>query len=617
MRFISRPFWAVAIVIVLAACQSQPKHPDSAEQLRGTDNVFAQAEHMLQQANDTSGHAKILLMLEAAELLAEAGDAAWARNIIYTLPSNVNADASRSNEIEARRALVRSLIAEADGYYPLAYENINDEALLSTIDTLPTELAQKLRRKRAEYLFGLQYYPASVDERIALADLLPSDADETQAQNMEAIWQTLMEIPLPQLGKLADTSKNRVQLGWYTLAQLSKNNQTNLREQVEQVDQWVRNWPEHPASFQLPADLQLLRQLHEDRAQQIALLMPRSGSLGGAASAIRDGFMSAFYQMQTTETDVPTLRFYDTSEGDIHEIYDRAVAEGAQLVIGPLSKERIVDLALRVEMPVPTLALNIVDTPLGSVHNLYQFGLAVEDEARQAADKAWHDGHRRALLIAPNTVWGDRSVKAFTEVWHELGGELSQDYRFEDTNDYSKVIKQALQLDLSEARARDVRSIVGSVEFEPRRRQDVDVIFLAAQANQARQVKPTLAFHYAGDIPVYATSHIYSGSPEPKLDQDLNAVHFSTLPWFFNDSLPERQALLKHAETSPNLQPLYALGVDAFHLYPRLQQLATITPARYYGQTGRLSLNDANQIQRQQVWAEFAGGYPRPLAETD
>lgn len=619
MGFLTRTTLALMACLALAACQTSQQRETEAGVTTMASNAFARAENLVAQANDATGQEKLLLMLEAAELLAEAGDAAWARSLIHNLPTNVAIEPALAEEVNARESLVKSLIAAADGYYPLAYENINGPELLTLLPRLPAQLTQKIRRKRAEYLFDLEYYSASINERIVLAELFGDEQEQEQerAENFNLIWQTLMEIPLPQLGKLAAASENRVQQGWYELARLSKNNQTNLREQVEQVDQWVRQWPEHPASFELPADLRLLRLLYEDKPQQIALLMPRSGSLGGAASAVRDGFMAAFYQMRMTESEVPRLRFYDTSEGDINDLYDRAVAEGAELVIGPLSKERITDLALRPQMPVPTLALNSIDNPIGTVENLYQFGLAVEDEARLAANKAWHDGHRRALLIAPNTPWGDRSVAAFAQVWQELGGELAQDYRFEDTNDYSKVIKRALQLDLSESRARDIRNVVGAVEFEPRRRQDIDVIFLAAQANQARQVKPTLAFHYADDIPVYGTSHIYSGTPEPKLDQDMNGVRFSTLPWFFNKNLPERQALKKHADTSPNLQPLYALGVDAFHLYPRLKQLQEVEQARFYGQTGRLSLNRENQIQRHQVWAEFKNGRARPLAETD
>ena len=64
----------------------------------------------------------------------------------------------------------------------------------------------------------------------------------------------------------------------------------------------------------------------------------------------------------------------------------------------------------------------------------------------------------------------------------------------------------------------DIRSIFGSdTEFTPRRRQDADVVFLFSQNDsEARSIKPLLAFHYAGDLPVFALSNIYNGTPDER-----------------------------------------------------------------------------------------------------
>src|SRR5690606_28114687 len=115
-------------------------------------------------------------------------------------------------------------------------------------------------------------------------------------------------------------------------------------------------------------------------------------------------------------------------------------------------------------------------------------------------------------ILAPASNWGDRSVSSFGDAWTELGGELIHHYRYTPQEQYSQLIKQALNIAESEQRASGIRRIIGrNIEFEPRRRQDIDVIFLVAHQTQPRQIKPTLAFHYAGNIPVYATSHIYNG----------------------------------------------------------------------------------------------------------
>lgn len=607
---------ALTLVFGQVSCKSTQTQPQelSFSYEQQLELSAERAKKLLERAEAAENEEKIALMLEAAEILSLSGDTPWARSIINNLPPLANPDAPSALELQVKKRLILSRIAAAEGYYPLAYDTLNSDFITDASSELPNTLAQGIFRLRGQLLYDMGFYASSVEERVKLGNVLPPGQTES-AENDALIWQTLMQIPLAQLQKLAEQPKERELHGWYELAILSKNNQTNLEEQLAQLDQWLSAWPDHPASLSLPADLQLLRQLVENLPTKIALLLPFSGRLASAGQAIRDGFLAAMYEHSSSSQTVPELRFYDTERSDINTLYDQAVSEGAQLIIGPLSKGKILEITLRPTMPVPTLALNTIDNPKASVGNLYQFGLGVEDEARLAARQAWRDGHRRALIIAPNNAWGDRSVQAFALQWQVLGGELSSDYRFEDTNDYVKVINRALQLDQSNQRAQQIRSIVGKVEFEPRRRDDIDVIFLAAQAQQARQIKPTLAFNFAGSIPVYGTSQVYSGRPNKKLDQDMNGIKFSTLPWTFNDSLAEKKAIRSNTENSAGLQPLYALGVDCFYLYPRLKQLEQVAAAQYYGQTGTLKLNEQRQIIRQQVWAEFKNGRAQPLAD--
>lgn len=614
MSFFVRLLALGLLSVTLVACQGNQRKPDHKDSVAAADDTARSVEILLAQAESAEGLARIDLQLQAAQGLVQLGDWDRTRAIINNMPAQANID-QLPIDLQARLALVKSHLAATDGYYPLAYEYVNNPQLLRARMNLSPDLASAFTEQRASLLYDMGFYSASVEERVVLHELVRSDSPAGR-DNDQRLWQALMAIPLAELEQLISISESRELEGWYRLAALSKDTQSNLREQLARLDRWVFEWPDHPASLELPADLKMLQQLLEEQPRQIAVLLPFTGPLSNAAKAIRDGFMAAYYEQQSHTADSPTLRFYDTSHQDINALYDQAVTDGAQLVVGPLAKENLQDLALRPGLPVPTLALNAIDNPLGVVPNLYQFGLGVEDEARLAAEQAWRDGHRRAMIMAPDNNWGDRSVEAFVLRWRALGGEVTKDYRFTEKNDYSKIIKQALQLDQSERRAQEVRAVVGRIEFEPRRRQDVDMIFLAAQASQARQIKPTLAFHYAADIPVYATSHVYSGKVDAKLDQDMNDIKFSTLPWFFEKHAAEKKALQTYADDSPALQPLYAMGIDSFHLYPRLKQLEAVRQANFYGHTGTLQLNDQNQFQRRQVWAEFKSGRPRLLAES-
>ena len=224
-------------------------------------------------------------------------------------------------------------------------------------------------------------------------------------------------------------------------------------------------------------------------------------------------------------------------------------------------------------MPIPTLAMNYSDITFDEVpKNLYQFGLSAEDEARQVAQRAWVEGRRNALILSTDANWGQRSADAFQKTWEALGGTIVSRDVYAKQKDYSNVIKGALNVAESQQRYRQLRGILNqSMEFEPRRRQDVDMIFLIARHDEARQIKPTLDFHYASDLPVYASSHIYTGKSDRKQDRDLNGIRFTTLPWFFDNQSPEKTMINKVAKPAPSYQRLYALGVDSYHLYPQIE----------------------------------------------
>ena len=100
------------------------------------------------------------------------------------------------------------------------------------------------------------------------------------------------------------------------------------------------------------------------------------------------------------------IRFYDSSLDSSVNLYHRAISEGAELVIGPLSKDNIQSLALSTELTTPVLALNHI--PNLAKDNLFQFGLSPIDEARQIAGKADLDGNTKVLLLTPETNQGRR-----------------------------------------------------------------------------------------------------------------------------------------------------------------------------------------------------------------
>lgn len=353
-------------------------------------------------------------------------------------------------------------------------------------------------------------------------------------------------------------------------------------------------------------------------AKKIALLLPLHGKLAKQGTAIRNGFFAAYYHAKQHYKEkgwqLPTLNVIDTSQGTIDALYQQAIRKGADLIIGPLSKTNVNKIS-ELDLPVPTLALNRLGKP-DRITNLYQFGLSPIDEARQVAWKAWRDKRRRVLIIAPANRWGQAITKAFKTSWQRFGGRITKTVLYKKKHNLSKQIRTALGVTQSEHRDRQLRHILGKKpRYVPRRRQDVDMIFLVAEQAWAQQIKPLLNFYFAKDIPVYSISAVYDGIPNRRRDKDLDGILFCGMPWTLN-ALHMKNQRLDHIQRriqtlwkrSYQRHPkLYALGVDAFTLIHALDVKAV---RGIHGATGYLYLDQYGDIRRQLLWAKFSHGKP-------
>lgn len=329
--------------------------------------------------------------------------------------------------------------------------------------------------------------------------------------------------------------------------------------------------------------------------------------------------MAAHFQAQQAGQPAPAVQVFDSSRiGSLDDFYRQAQAAGVQLVIGPLEKPLVKQLAAKPQLPITTLALNYADAGQKAPPQLFQFGLAAEDEAREVARRARADGMVRAVALVPSGEWGDRVLAAFRQDWEGNGGTLLAAERIAQPVALAQQIADLFQLRQSEGRAKSLQSTVGgSIAAQPSRRQDIDFIFLASTPQQAQQIKPTLNFQYAGDVPVYATSNLYSASGDVNQYNDMNGIRFCETPWLLDTSNSLRQQVVQQwPQAAGSLGRLYAMGVDAYSLAPRLGQLKALPDNRVQGLSGSLSINANQRIERQLPWAEFAGGQVKRLPDT-
>jgi outer membrane PBP1 activator LpoA protein len=272
-------------------------------------------------------------------------------------------------------------------------------------------------------------------------------------------------------------------------------------------------------------------------------------------------------------------------------------------------------MATQLERPVPILALNRIDQILpASGSALVQLSLAPEDDAVSIADLAFGSGARRALIISPGGDWGSKVEPVLRERWTALGGTIADSVTYTTYDDYSSSVKSLLALGASEQRATELRNVLATnIDFAPRRRQDADVIFLLSRnGTEARSMKPLLAFHYAGDIPVYALSSIYSGVPDDR-NHDLNGIILAETPWLLGANPGLRVTLAAGDLGSDSLTQLNALGADAFMVQSGFSRLQSGADAVFRGNTGLLTMDPNLTIKRELPAATFDGGVLKPM----
>ena len=596
--------------LLLAACAEVPvpAPPQPSEQ----ELLLQRAEQNLSQAQSASSPLRETLLLEAARLYLQLNDKPQNQLAL----EHIDAQQLSGGQLVAYALLYSDVLLE-QGEFFTARDLLTQPQVTSLFATMPLEQQIAWRSKRADLFSLLGEDENATKEYIALSSLQATPGDITETH--EKIWQLLINTPDTTLISLETAAENRNLKGWYKLAILGRQYQGDLRQWADQLRLWHSRWPGHPAVLFPPSSQSQIEAIANAVPGQLALLLPLSGKYARAGKTIRDGFLSAYYNILENEGSTAPLHIYDTNSADIVSLYQQAIAAGAEIVIGPLRKENLAALAALAELSIPLIGLNYLkeadQAQLPAHDNLLQFGLSVDDEARQIAQRAWLEGHRSALLITPDTKWAATARQAFHKYWTELGGRLinSTPYSLKQT-DFSAIIRPALLLDQSKQRRNKLRRTLGkNIEMTEQRRQDIDMIFVIAYPDQGRQIKPTLDFYYAADLPTYATSHIYIGTENPGRNRDLEGIRFSAMPWTIPGTVSDK---LKPTDTlKSTYRNLFALGVDAYQLHQWADMMRAYPQTPFFGHTGTLTLGANDRIQHSYPWAEFHRGKVRLAPE--
>ncbi len=431
----------------------------------------------------------------------------------------------------------------------------------------------------------------------------PSVTDPTLwAKNSNAAWHTLQHTPLHTLQEVEAANQDANAKGWLDLAIISKKYSTNSPQLIQELESWRNAYPAHPGNQLFPNNDALNQLSAEAPPQHIAVLLPLHGPLAASGQAVRSGFLSAYYDNIGQASEKQAVSFYDTNESsDLGGLYQKAINEGADLIVGPLTKPEVEALKKTKAFNVRVLALNYTTASFFSSlpANYYEFGLSPTEETKQLSDKARQGGRSRALVIASDNDWGHRVADALNSQWKSDGGTTVDSLYFTKQSNLTQEIATLLHINPKEDQAL-TREDNSKATLSEQRRQDFDVIFLFAQPNMARQIVPLLRFYYAGNVPVYSISSIYSGHPNPIKDKDLNGVTFCETPWLI-------QMARSPSSNPAQYDRLYAIGRAAYLLSQSLPRLSMLPNFPIYGATGALDMNQ-QRISQRLPWVTIHGG---------
>jgi len=409
-------------------------------------------------------------------------------------------------------------------------------------------------------------------------------------------------------------SQDNIVRGWLDLGAISSATRGVSLTGGAEASRWRARYPGHPATEllmqALPAAL-----TGSGTVTRIALLLPVVAR--SEAQIVRDGFRYALEQIPAASR--PELAIYDTSTAVIGDLLTRARSDGSDFIVGPLTREEVTAAADFGPPLAPTLALNFLANERAAPAGFYQYALSPEDEARAVAQRVLASGQRRGVALAPTGDWGNRVLAAFTQELRSGGGVLLAQASYDPAaHDYGVPIKAVLGTVDSEARARRLQTVLGTkLEFEPRRRADIQFIFAAGMSTNARLLRPQLRFNYAGTVPIYATSDAYTPAAGDS-NRDLDGLLFPDMPWLLPDSsIDELRDGAQQAGISAAWRTrLFAFGYDACQLALAIASAGRDTRrVQVAGTTGTLTLDDAGRVRRDLTWARIRDGQPLLLGD--
>ena len=605
LRTVPHFWWLFAIVLLLSGCAAGNRSGSDADDnapLSAFGPLTHDSQWYLSRIETAAPEDRFALQVLATRRLIADGDNAQANAIQQQL--------AREAITPRQKVALRLLNALQLGKQGQSAKALNR---IAGIDLRPLDspTVQFYYRLQSELLLKTGQKTAAANSLISLDPYLKG---EQSSRNGQQIWQLLKDSDSNTLKNYTDAAKRMKRekaAGWFELAQIAKAS----TGQSQLFADWQQRYPQHPAGAFFTPETDTPQQpvisggnqgiIATAGLQKIAVLLPLSGKLAEPANALKAGLEQA----NLAAGNKLAFTYYDENSASMPELLAKAQQNGAQLVIGPLQKNKVEQL-ITSQVSIPVLALNQLGNQ-PAADNLYYFSLSPEDEAAQIAQKIHEDGLKNPLLLLPSNALGDRTAAGFNSYWQSLEIGDATIAKFRSRDELLTLLRQKLGGSAAGAtlQAGQVQSLADDPANDPNR---VDAVFMLASAFEASNIKSSIDM-MLGDSPVRPNYYLGSKSNGSGLRADvalaLNGMQLGDMPWMLN-RMPDEFAKAKAAlpQASGDQLRLYAMGFDAANLLNQLSELRQNPEMSLNGLTGVLRVTTDGVVLHDLFWTRYTSG---------
>ena len=595
---VTRTSLCLTTLLVLSACSSTGPS-ETANELTPPAvmaPLTATSDYYLEQATKTVGADNIDWQLLAARSFLSGGHAQQSLAVLQQLEKR-----ALTPKQLTEKNLIQAQSVATEG------NTSNSLALLQQIDpqyldqaSWPSYLKLKGRAEQEE-----GQVTAAMLTQMQLAPYIT--APEDIQSNNDTIWQLMAIHNHEQLRTLLVQATDKDTKAWLELGLINKKYSIQPEVLKQQVAFWQSEFTTHPAALYLPTGI--LQDFNSTplASDNVAVFLPLTGKYEVQGQAIRDGMLKAY----TDSNSSAVVNFYDTNLNDMNTLYQTAINQGSNFIVGPLLKSNVESLvAINTELPM--LALNRVDNLRPSDQQFF-FSLSPEGEAEQTAQKMFDDGRKYPVVVAARGSFGSRMATAFSDKWQQLTGNAPEIHYFNNRNQLQSFVPSLMHGELSRQRSNRIKQQVAfEAKSETRHRQDIDGFYVVAQPIELRMFKPFLDVTVDPRLPpiqIYSGARSHPENMNHSEKQDLTGVLYSDLPVILE---PDNPVLTEARSLWPtrSLDDLrfYAMGIDAWRLIPELPGLRANPNHQVQGLSGSLRLDGDAFIDNYLAWATYQGG---------